>query len=355
MALKPGTKEYNQWRQKNFNLNIKVPQSAIDKLMAGKTPSNNIKKYAGTNDKVMREAMNRFYGKGWEKKAPGASTGKGPKPAGGKPLAPTRPTNPNTGKAIGGPNMRQSFGAAKKSNSDKKGAPVIRGNNRLPEGAMRLGLTYKGVNDLNTRINNSPSVRGANMASADKFWTGKGSKAILNKATAAQRATAMRTIQRQQAAIWKQQAAGEMTKAQARKAAMQAYNDVSGKLYAKVVNKGAKATKAAQVASTASKGSRAVSGVKVASKAIKPVTRIMGRFAGPIGVIATGAEAVRLGTTGQGQREYMDMRRAIDNLIAGKTADGKPIPQGTMYTLAYDEARKKALAAKKNLNKKGKK
>lgn len=71
MALKPGTKEFEDWRKKNFNLSVKVPQSAIDKLMAGKTPSNNIKKYAGTNNAVMREAMNRFYGKGWEKKAPG--------------------------------------------------------------------------------------------------------------------------------------------------------------------------------------------------------------------------------------------------------------------------------------------
>lgn len=75
MALKPGTKEYEQWRKKNFNLNVKVPQSAIDKLMKGGTPSANIKKYAGTNDKVMREAMNRFYGKGWEKKAPGFKGG----------------------------------------------------------------------------------------------------------------------------------------------------------------------------------------------------------------------------------------------------------------------------------------
>lgn len=85
MALKPGTKAYEDWRKKNFNLNIKVPQSAIDKLMAGKTPSNNIKKYAGTDNKVMREAMNRFYGKGWEKKAPGASK---------SPKSPNTPTTP---------------------------------------------------------------------------------------------------------------------------------------------------------------------------------------------------------------------------------------------------------------------
>ncbi len=75
MALKPGTKAYEDWRKKNFNLNIKVPQSAIDKLMKGGTPSANIKKYAGTDNKVMREAMNRFYGKGWEKKAPGSTPG----------------------------------------------------------------------------------------------------------------------------------------------------------------------------------------------------------------------------------------------------------------------------------------
>lgn len=85
MALKPGTKAYEDWRKKNFNLNIKVPQSAIDKLMKGGTPSANIKKYAGTDNKVMREAMNRFYGKGWEKKAPGAT------PGGSKPKSPTTP------------------------------------------------------------------------------------------------------------------------------------------------------------------------------------------------------------------------------------------------------------------------
>lgn len=87
MALKPGTKAYDDWKKKNFNSNVKVPQSAIDKLMKGGTPSANIKKYAGTNDKVMREAMNRFYGKGWEKKAPGFSG----KSGGGKSQSPTTP------------------------------------------------------------------------------------------------------------------------------------------------------------------------------------------------------------------------------------------------------------------------
>lgn len=88
MALKPGTKAYEDWRKKNFNLNVKVPQSAIDKLMKGGTPSANIKKYAGTDNKVMREAMNRFYGKGWEKKAPGSTPGNG---GGSKPKSPTTP------------------------------------------------------------------------------------------------------------------------------------------------------------------------------------------------------------------------------------------------------------------------
>jgi hypothetical protein len=82
MALKPGTREFEQWRKKNFNTNINVPKSAIDKLMKGGTPSTNIKKYAGTNDRVMREAMNRFYGKGWESKASGSTS---------KPSTPTTP------------------------------------------------------------------------------------------------------------------------------------------------------------------------------------------------------------------------------------------------------------------------
>jgi len=55
-------------------------------LMAGKTKSNNIKKFAGTDSKVMREAMNRFYGKGWDK---GGSGG------GGKPSKPdSKPGRP---------------------------------------------------------------------------------------------------------------------------------------------------------------------------------------------------------------------------------------------------------------------
>jgi hypothetical protein len=65
------------WKKKNFNTSIRVPQSAIDKLMAGKTKANNIKKYSGTDNKVMREAMNRFYGKGWDK----GGSGGGNKPA----------------------------------------------------------------------------------------------------------------------------------------------------------------------------------------------------------------------------------------------------------------------------------
>lgn len=57
------------WKKKNFNPNIKVSEATIQKLRDGKTKSANIKKYAGTNNKQIREAMNRFYGKGWDKGA----------------------------------------------------------------------------------------------------------------------------------------------------------------------------------------------------------------------------------------------------------------------------------------------
>lgn len=132
MALKPGTKEFEDWRKKNFNLNVRVPQSAIDKLMAGKTPSNNIRKYAGTNDKVMREAMNRFYGKGWEKKAPGfKSGGSATKPG---PVSPriaenTKPkygTNTKSARAIEGSN-----GYTKPKNSKKPLTPYEREYKKL--------------------------------------------------------------------------------------------------------------------------------------------------------------------------------------------------------------------------------
>jgi hypothetical protein len=68
------------WKKKNFNSSIRVPQSAIDKLMAGGSKAANVKKYAGTNSKVMREAMNRFYGKGWDKGASGGGNKGGTKP-----------------------------------------------------------------------------------------------------------------------------------------------------------------------------------------------------------------------------------------------------------------------------------
>jgi hypothetical protein len=126
MALKPGTKEFEQFRKKNFNLGVKVPQSAIDKLMKGGTPSANIKKYAGTNNAVMREAMNRFYGKGWEKKAPGlggksgGNSGNGGTKSG--PVSPriaetTKPkygTNAPSARAIEG---RNGYTAPKKANT----------------------------------------------------------------------------------------------------------------------------------------------------------------------------------------------------------------------------------------------
>lgn len=93
-------KQQAAFKKKNFNTSVKVPQSAIDKLNAGSKAAN-VKKYAGTTNKVMREAMNRYYGKGWDK---GASVKKSA-PAKGQ----TAPKNEPKGSVkpkSGGPQMR---------------------------------------------------------------------------------------------------------------------------------------------------------------------------------------------------------------------------------------------------------
>jgi hypothetical protein len=82
------------FKKANFNMAINVPESAIQKLRAGKTKSNNVKTYKGTKSAVMKEAMNRFYGKGWDgsagsgkmKDAPIGPKSTAPK-GGGKPKA----------------------------------------------------------------------------------------------------------------------------------------------------------------------------------------------------------------------------------------------------------------------------
>lgn len=138
MALKPGTKEFEQFRKKNFNLNIKVPQSAIDKLMKGGTPSANIKKYAGTDNKVMREAMNRFYGKGWESKAPGSKGGSngGGNKGGGSTVNPPRNVPPMDGvksKPSYGTNARsaRAVEGSKGYKAPKKGAAAKKTQKKL--------------------------------------------------------------------------------------------------------------------------------------------------------------------------------------------------------------------------------
>jgi hypothetical protein len=100
--------QQDAWKKKNFNSNIKVSEATIQKLRDGKTKSANIKKYAGTNNKQIREAMNRFYGKGWDKGA------KPNKP--NKPDTPSAPSSPNWR----GPSIRSVEGSAGYS-APKKG------------------------------------------------------------------------------------------------------------------------------------------------------------------------------------------------------------------------------------------
>jgi hypothetical protein len=105
------------WKKKNFNPKVSVPQSAIDKLMAGKTKTNNIKKYSGTSSKVMREAMNRFYGKGWDK---------GATPKGDKPKVKPSPSQPDQRRFAPEPRPKPPVARpkAKKPDSVTRGKPT---------------------------------------------------------------------------------------------------------------------------------------------------------------------------------------------------------------------------------------
>lgn len=62
------------WKKKNFNLKVKVTQSQLDKLRKAGTPTKAINLYK--DDKSMREALNRFYGKDKVAKIAGKSTTK---------------------------------------------------------------------------------------------------------------------------------------------------------------------------------------------------------------------------------------------------------------------------------------
>jgi hypothetical protein len=139
------------WKKKNFNTKVSVPQSAIDKLMAGKTKSNNIKKYAGTKSPVMREAMNRFYGKGWDK---------GVAPKAEKPkVKPSKPT-PNPKRFAPEPQAKPPVARpkAKKPDSVTRGKPITsvggyvgrdwKGN----KFKVKAGYPVKGAKNLKTNV-----------------------------------------------------------------------------------------------------------------------------------------------------------------------------------------------------------
>lgn len=151
MALKPGTKEFEQFRKKNFNLNIKVPQSAIDKLMKGGSPSANIKKYAGTDNKVMREAMNRFYGKGWDKKAPGSKGGSngGGNKGGGSTVNPPRNVPP-----MDGVKSKPSYGANTPSARAVEGSKGY----KAPSKAAKAKNAQKSLNKFMRSPNYRPTT-----------------------------------------------------------------------------------------------------------------------------------------------------------------------------------------------------
>jgi len=61
MALKGKAAE--DWKKKNFDRSIKVSESTIQGLRAGKTFEGNVAKFKGGMNAEQREAMNRFYGK----------------------------------------------------------------------------------------------------------------------------------------------------------------------------------------------------------------------------------------------------------------------------------------------------
>ncbi len=277
MALKAGTPEFEKWRKKNYDLSIRVPESAIQKLRDGKTKSNNIKRFAGTDSKVMREAMNRFYGKGWEK---GASSGSGKGGASDKPKGGTKRNAPNPSGQ--GPNQRafpkaqqrydakdmnpgaygsgagKAKGKATGKAKDKSkwygtkvpvtsiGLGTVKAPSRknanvalgmasiiIPAGGLvRAGMAAKGA------IQGARVIKANNAAAASgKFFIGKGAKVIMNNTTKAQQTSVIRSVQASQRAIWKRQAAGQITRAEAKKQSLAVYKTKVGALWTKAAKK----------------------------------------------------------------------------------------------------------------------
>ena len=140
MALKG--KALEDWKKKNFNMNVKVTEAQLNKLRKEGTPTKAIAKYK--DDPKMREALNRFYGKDRVNKAIGSGTGssnpkkpnlppgKGPgntrpKPPAGKGPGYTRPKSPT------GPNK----GEGSSSSSVGKGVAAGIGTAAVGVGALK--------------------------------------------------------------------------------------------------------------------------------------------------------------------------------------------------------------------------
>ena len=197
-------------------------------------------------------------------------------------------------------------------------------------------VTGKGNKGKGSKVN-KPTVPAAEEVKPTRGQKAAATRAA-NKAKAAQAAAETKPLSRAEARI-------QVRKQQVQKGESSVLRKV----------KDGKAVSSAGKSAINFKATRLGKGVSEASKAFAPAAKVtgkvFGRIAGPLGVILSAQEAVRLGTTAQGQREYMDMRFAIDNLMAGKTADGKAIPKGTMYSLAYDEALKNAKKNKAVLDK----
>jgi hypothetical protein len=303
MALKAGTPEFEKWRKKNYNLNIRVPESAIQKLRDGKTKSNNIKRFAGTDSKVMREAMNRFYGKGWEngvsssggggkggsnngggtkRNAPNPG-GKGPNRRGfpsqrydGKDMNPGaydrsgKATGKSKGKAgsaeerywraynkaVGDKNAKPitSIGSFGQGGYEKK-AKALSSYKTLNAGEKALletvlltvlipgvgGAAVKGAVAVKGAIQGARIVNLGNKAgAAGKFFVGKGSKVIMNNTTKVQQQAVIRSVKAAQARVWAKVAKGQLTKAQARKASVEIYNKKVGALWNTAAKKAGK-------------------------------------------------------------------------------------------------------------------
>lgn len=127
-------KQKADWKKKNYSSKIKVSEATIQKLRDGKTKSANVKKYAGTKNKEIREAMNRFYGKGWDKGA----KDKTPSPS---PSKPSTPSGPKTIRSIEG---SQGYSAPKKGSSSKDGNKGNSGKGRqVPVTSVTPKITVK--------------------------------------------------------------------------------------------------------------------------------------------------------------------------------------------------------------------